>query len=520
MTKRKYLKSLRKELKGIPEREKEKLIEYYDELIDESRERGKTDREIFDELASPARVAAEYFNANEGEIEYEAPRRVVRRPRPVYDEYEEEPPRRRENRRRERSGLSGGKLLAFVLLFPIWLPLVLAAFVIALAVFIVGIAFVIALAVFTLAFSLGGLYCIVMSFGIISANGAIAAAQIGGGIALIGLSVLAGMAVGPTARGFGAFTGWVFRGFRRAEHVKTRSAGKVVVKAAVGLVLVLIGCGIGMFGMGKLDWNWRNLAVVGETQEHTEELSLDGLTSLAVDSDNLTLSVVRTDGEAKLVYTDTAEVPKTFSFAEGKLELNSSEWTRDFGGYMKQSWNHGVLFSAVMSETNRAVLYLPEGYTGTLAVSLSNGGLDLDGVSLDGLSISSQNGYVSVKNGAFENVDVQTNNGYVSLDGVTAKNMTAETDNGYISLKGVNAGLLEADTDNGVIKIERVLGQEIRLKSGNGSVTGSLLGLRENYRITASTGLGSCNLSNTDSGLQLLNVRTGCGNIDISFENA
>lgn len=532
MKKRTYLKRLRKALKGVPNREKEKLIEYYDELIDESRERGKSDREIFNELESPAQVAADYFNANEGEIGIDDEPRRVRRTRPEYDEYDDydyEPPRRRaprrheprryEPRRKERKGMSGGKLLLFVLLFPIWLPLVIVAFAIALAAFIVGIAFVIAFAALTLAFSVGGVYLIVMSFGVISANGSIATAQIGAGVALIGLSVLAGMAVGPTARGFASFTGWVFRGFRRVEHVRVRSTGKTITTAAFGFVLVLIGCGVGALGMGKLDWNWRNLAIVGDVQEHTEELTIDGLAALAVDSDNLTLSVVRTDGEAKLVYSDCTEIPKSYSFEEGRIQLSSGEWTHNFWASIKQSWSHGVLFSAVMSETNRAVLYLPESFAGELAVITSNGGLSMEGISLESLSVTSNNGYISVKDGTFTTVGVKTDNGYVSLEGVTAGTVTAETNNGFVSLKSVNADVIDANTDNGAVKLNRVLGQDIRLKSGNGSVNGSLLGVREDYRITASTELGSCNLSNTETGLRILNVRTGCGSIDIEFEN-
>ncbi len=528
MTKRTYLKRLRKALKGVPNREKEKLIEYYDELIDESRERGKTDREIFAELESPAQVAADYFNANEGEIGIDEPprKRPVRRTRPDYDDYDDydyEPPRRRVPRRheprRQRKGMSGGKLLLFVLLFPLWLPLVLVAFMIALAAFLVGIALVIAFAALTLAFSVGGVYLIVMSFGVISANGSIATVQIGAGVALIGLSVLAGMSVGPTARGFASFTGWVLRGFRRVEHVRVHSTGKTITTAAFGFVFVLVGCGVGALGMGKLDWNWRNLAVVGDVQEHSEELLLDGLNALSVDSDNLTLSVVRTDGEAKLVYTDCTEIPKSYSFEEGKIQLSSGEWTHNFWANVKQTWSHGVLFPAVMSETNRAVLYLPESYTGALTVNMSNGGLSMEGISLESLSLTSSNGYVSVKDGAFTTVGVKTNNGYVSLDGVTAKTVTAETDNGFVSLKSVNSDLIDANTDNGTVDVYRVIGQDIRLKSGNGSVSGSLLGVRDDYQITASAGLGSCNLSNTETGFRILNVRTGCGSINIVFEN-
>ena len=104
MKKQTYLRRLRKALKGVPAREKEKLIEYYAEMIDESRERGKTDKEIFADLETPEQVAADYFNANEGPVgglyddyDRDRPRRrhAPRSRRDRYDDYEEPPRGRR-----------------------------------------------------------------------------------------------------------------------------------------------------------------------------------------------------------------------------------------------------------------------------------------------------------------------------------------------------------------------------------------------------------------------------------------
>ncbi|MDE5896559.1 MAG: DUF1700 domain-containing protein, partial [Clostridia bacterium] len=151
MKKKTYLRRLRKALKGIPEREKEKLIEYYAEMIDESRERGKSDREIFADLETPEQAAADYFNANEGPVgglydDYgrDRPRRrhAPRREEPLYEEGYDEPPRRRRVSRREDYGDCGparrerrGNALVWILTFPLWLPLVIVAFALALTVF-------------------------------------------------------------------------------------------------------------------------------------------------------------------------------------------------------------------------------------------------------------------------------------------------------------------------------------------------------------------------------------------------
>lgn len=537
MKKQTYLRRLRKALKGVPAREKEKLIEYYAEMIDESRERGKTDKEIFADLETPEQVAADYFNANEGPVgglyddyDRDRPRRrhAPRFRRDRYDDYEEPPRGRRGDRReeyerepeypRERRGGSG-KTLVWILTFPLWLPLFIVAFALALSVFLVGVALVITAAVVTVAFFVGGVYMIVMSFGIISASGSIAAAQIGAGIALIGLCLLVSLLVGPTARGFGAFTAWVFRGFRRSGKVAVaRSHGALIGKAAVGIALVVVGCGVGAFGMGKLDWQWRNIALTGEFSERTETVVLADHANLSVESDNLSLVIKPSeDGEAKLVFSDCTEFPKTFSCEDGRVTLNSGNWTTNFWENQRMVWSHGVFYSAVISVYNQAVLYLPADRIESLSLTVQNGAVRVEDVSLQYAEINSRNGYVSVRNGSFGNLSVKTNNGYVALEEITAEKVAANTDNGYVKLKNIVSDTVEADTDNGAISLSRVLGSVLRFRSGNGSVNGSLIGKTEDYKITAKTQLGSCNLKDTESGERTLDVKTGCGEIKISF---
>ena len=57
MTKQTYLRRLRRALKGVPSRERENCIDYYAELIDDAFERGKTAREVFNELEAPEEAA-------------------------------------------------------------------------------------------------------------------------------------------------------------------------------------------------------------------------------------------------------------------------------------------------------------------------------------------------------------------------------------------------------------------------------------------------------------------------------
>ena len=61
MTKRKYLKKLAKALKGVPARERDDLVAYYDEFIENALEGGKSAQEVFSDLEPPETVAETYL---------------------------------------------------------------------------------------------------------------------------------------------------------------------------------------------------------------------------------------------------------------------------------------------------------------------------------------------------------------------------------------------------------------------------------------------------------------------------
>ena len=519
MTKKKYLRRLRKALGKIPEREKDKLVEYYAELIDEAYERGKTTKEVFADLESPDQVARDYFNANEGAIggfydPFEEPRTMPRRER----EPRRAPPPRREEAYdydppRQKPAKKGRNPFITILLIPVYI----VAFCLGLAAILAAAGIVIASGAVILALFASGVFAIVMSFGIIGVNGAIAAAQIGAGILLVGLSLFAGLLIGPIARACGRFSVWLMRGFRSSDKVRVaRSHGGIVATVAVALVLVIAGGAAGAFGMGKLDWNWRNLAVTGDVVEHSEALSLESVTALTVQSDNVNLKIVSTDGEAKFEYADFEDMAKHYSFADGVIKLFSED---ESSSYLQKVWTRGVLFPVVESLSNQATLYLPKSYSDSFTVTMNNGTLTMEEMTLGNVKLETDNGAITVENCTFDELSVRTNNGAVVLENIAAGTVTAETDNGAVSFEEVTAAKISAKTDNGAITLEKISGDELSFKVGNGAVSGSIAGNKSDYTIDASTGLGSCNLSSQTAGEKSLYVRTGCGAIEIRFEN-
>lgn len=506
MTKKEYIRRLRRALKGIPEREKDKLVDYYAEMIDESFERGKTQAEVFDDLESPEKVARDYFNANEGLIggiydeEYEA----------GYEDFVPRDSRRKRVRTAKRERIHSGRNVEHKpekegrnpVVTLLMIPFYIILFVLGLAALIVGITLVVATVVCVVAFFVSGIYCIVMSFGLIVSHGMIAASQIGAGFVLIGLSLLCGLLVAPVARGFGRFSGWMFRGGRASEKLRVERFHKqAIITASVAIAFVIAGGATSAIGFGKLGWDWKNCAVVGDVTEQTETISLLDMNAFDIVSDNLSLEVKSSkEQEAKLVYYTCEDLPRTYHYENGKVTIDSGSWSHSAKSYLKEVWNRGILFSTVMSVTQKAVLYLPDTYSGSLSVNVQNGSLKLEDVVLGAVSLS-------------------VNNGTLTVNRCVLTELTANNDNGMIKIDEVQSRAVNLKTDNGTISFDRIAADNLFLRVHNGAIGGSIVGVQTDYKIQASTKLGSCNLSDTVQGDKILTANVDCGSIRIRFVN-
>lgn len=512
MNKRKYLRKLRKALGRIPEAEKEELVEYYAEMIDESYERGKTTREIFATIEPPERVAANYFNENEGCVR-EEPRRRPRRDEWFSrgrDDYDERPlPPRRSEEYAERPPKEKRSVVGTLLLLPFYL----VGFILALVAGIVCAAMVIC----SVCLVVGGLYTLVMSFGLIPAHGTLAVTQFGAAIVMFGVAVLFELIVKPLALSSGAI-------FRTVFHMRRREGRYVqthwIATLSSGLVLVIIGAAMGGFGFRALGGDWHNLAVVGNLVEREQTVDLSsGEFSFA--ADNLRVNVLPAqEGEgAKLVYCETDELPLEYGAENGTVTLKSGEWGRK--QYWKESFRRGIMFSAVMSDYLKADLYLPADYLGNLSLSVNNGALTVGGFGeaegFADVTLTTDNGMIAVQGFRSRKLSLDTDNGYIRLENVFAENLEFGVDNGAVDLSGVNAKTVLGSTKNGAITLDRLESESVTLKTDNGTISGSLVGNEADYRIETRVSNGSCNLNDKTDGEKQLYLRVGNGSIRLHF---
>ena len=167
MTRNKYLKELRSFLGKLSKEDRKRILEFYNELIDDKLEAGQSEEEILREFGSPEELAKQIFQDN-GQT-YSPPNTTSKIMR----------------------------ITAIVLGSPIWLSLLAAFLVLVFALFLVLWAIVVSFWCCALAFSIAGVGGIIGSVLMLFFTGQPAAAffQLGVCLVLGGLGILTGVGV-------------------------------------------------------------------------------------------------------------------------------------------------------------------------------------------------------------------------------------------------------------------------------------------------------------------------------------
>ena len=557
MTKQTYLRRLRKALRGVPSRERENCIDYYAELIDDAFERGKTSREVFNELEAPEE-AAEKLKGELSHRDYDYDDRDDyddrERGRRDYDDFDDDDDRDRRERERDRRDRERDRrdrerdrrererdrrdrerdrrdrerddydddddrddreeepdkpsVAARVIGILLGLPLAFAVIVLLVSLFASALSIVVS-----------GLHLAVFSIGLMFSDIASGFIQLGIGIASFGLGCLLFTLFAPIARGLWALVGFLFRGFRSSG--KPRKKRFKAAHVAVWLSIFVLGGVLFVAAYGSVGFDRRRFAVTGDVEELEWTLE-EEYGDLKLDLENFGLRVEKGEVEYPVFqYRQTAENPKTFTYAEGTLSVAYENSRSKWFGNVREQWKRGVFFHMVESDLNELILTLPmeyaddfevisdngavalEGLTlGDVKLDLKNGAVRLSACTLSNLSVSAENGAVSVKELRAETVTLKTRNGVVNVETLEANTLTAQTNNGAIHVADVKANVLEFKTENGAVKAERAVAErvsaetdngyigmnqvdakELRLTTENGMIAGELAGRVEDYSI-------------------------------------
>ncbi len=496
MKKRTYLKKLARALKGVPAREQEDLVAYYDELIEDRLEQGKSPRQVFAELEPPEKVAETYLRdvASEKSSDDKRGYRVRKEPLTV-------------------ARFAGGLLAAVA-------SIVLAALIFSFAV--AGVALAIA-----------GVYALAISFGLLFAgHAALFFAQWGMASVMFALAMLSEILTVVLAKGLAGMWRLVVARPTQKNPMQKRMRRALIA----GCAMLLGGQLMFVAAFGALGFRYQNLAVTDGLVTHEEQLTVSD--EMVLEVDNSAVTVKRSEDETcKLVYRDFPEVPRRFAFGDGKAVLGGgSEGFSVMGASLSLQWHRGLLVGAVTEDLQSAELYLPASFAGALSVEVKNGevsiadmvcsdlvitvingAISLSDVAADTVKATTVNGAVKLQNITAGSVWVETTNGVIKFDNVRAETVKAEIKTGAIVLKDVACARVHAATSTGEISLEDLRADFITLHTSTGAVSGTVAGKEEDYAITASCSTGSCNLHDRQGGSKQLDVRVSTGAVNITF---
>lgn len=176
--------------------------------------------------------------------------------------------------------------------------------------------------------------------------------------------------------------------------------------------------------------------------------------------------------------------------------------------------------SIVGSDNAPIEVILPKVYWGAVEAESRNARITMEGITCSqGITLSTTNARVVLSDVVAREASVHTTNGRIELHDVYAREgMSAGGTNGQIIAENLNTDQkLRLATTNGRVTLDNVSGQDIDIRTSNGSVSGTVHGEREAFTIHSHTSNAGNNLMNREGGDRRLNIVTSNGAVNVSF---
>jgi uncharacterized membrane protein len=191
MNKQEFFAELQKKLSGLPEGELEERFAFWSEMIDDRVEDGVPEAAAVAAVGTVEEIAAQVLS------EVSLPRLI-------------------KNKLKPRRTLSGWEITLLILGFPLWFPLLIAAFSVLLSVYVAIWAVMIALYATDLALGCSALACVAACVAMLATGyGALALTSLGAACILAGLTIFMLLGCNLAAKGLIALSRLFGRGVKR-----------------------------------------------------------------------------------------------------------------------------------------------------------------------------------------------------------------------------------------------------------------------------------------------------------------
>ena len=252
-----------------------------------------------------------------------------------------------------------------------------------------------------------------------------------------------------------------------------------------GLAFLLIGLGVVLMVSAT-----SNSTVFGFTDEnytlHEESYSFDAFNDVDLDFQNRKVYILESSDDEIHVKFYTHE-KDMFEYSDLDNELTIT---------ISRKWYYNIFSFDIFSnrEFFKVYLYLPTTSTvENIDVKSSNGLLSLNvNDTFDFIKLKTSNGRIDIQNVQANNVVATSSNGSINIKNLNVNDkIDLYTSNGEVSIEDVISPIIEANTSNGKINAENIVSDDIDLDTSNGDVFLSIIGEKDEYRVTLSTSNGS-----------------------------
>lgn len=533
MNKNAFEKELRKRLSGLSVAERQKILDYYDELYYEKLENGESEPDIIKNFGKPAdivnkltgksAVLDDYVGEEEDKIS--EPVFKKRKTAREYDDDEDDDSessddrcddddrkdkikkhadkhadKRDDRRKSERfadeaesvftkttrqiksavGGLFTNKTfwIIYFSLFFITVPLTIAFFSVVFALAVAAFSIVFAFVITGVALTIAGPFYVAFGLYIAFSNPASGVAHIGAALVLIALGIL-------------FVKSWtVFNWIRLQLFVKKGNRGKPENKkngksfraaGALSFVLFIVGCGVFALGFNMAGWDYKKLSAATYTAfvEGGEEV----VTSIDVNVSVRDIKVIKSSNQEWRVESQIPDgCELSASVIGGVLKV------LDVCDAHKFSFNFIQNMGMFSSGNLELIIYVPDTAMTQIKAKATTGSFRIDGFKkIAAGEITVTTGSIRVYNSNFETLAATATTGSIRIENSSSNTLEAKATTGNVTIKTYTANSIEAKATTGSVYIEGCEAAAITAEGQTGSVR--VLDVTANYiKATATTG--------------------------------
>lgn len=516
MNKKSFERELSAKLSGLPDDEREKILDYYDELYYEKLEKGESERDIIASFGTPAEIAR--LSGGQAALDDFVGEKEDSAGKSVFTESRVDDPSESifTKTTRKVKSVAGSVFtnktfwIVYFSLFFVTIPLTIAffsvVFSLALAAVIIVISFFVAGIALTIA---GPAYLI---YGCVTAF-----SNTGAGLAHIGLGLVC-LAIGIVFVKSWDFVNWLrIQIFVKEEKRKQPSAKKRKVFRWAGiftLIFLLSGAVVFCAGFALADWDYRKLDV-SATVNYTES-GADAVISIEIDVLTRGVEVIKSSGSDGEVWRVEASNPEKCELSvivvEGVLKVT------DKCDVHKYIFNIHSLLNAFHGANQKITIYVPDTIE-QLKVENSTGTFRMGGFDIDKCDVKVTTGDIRIWDCTFENFSVKATTGSIRVENCQSGVMNAKATTGDIRIENFNADEMTGEATTGTVRFLSVTSRYIKATVTTGDVRVEVIGNKNDYDIKSSVTTGNNNAGNQDrDGDKKIILGATTGNVRLSFK--